>query len=202
MKYKILITITVTLIFLSACSPKYKLVQQKIPPEITTSSSQCLAQCETQMSTCKNSCQTQHSMCLAEQAEFAKQQYPKQLEIDTAALEAYYAKLSLYESQQRGYDAQSALYLKQAHEYKHLCKTALFNRASHCANAKAANYQYSTLSRPTAPKKPNKTTLEELTISSQEQCNKKCGCEQSYERCFISCGGKIETKRICVSNCD
>jgi hypothetical protein len=51
------------------------------------------------------------------------------------------------------------------------------------------------------PKRPLKPTIYELIDKFKRKCTMNCGCSNEYDRCFESCGGKIEHEKICVEYC-
>ena len=56
--------------------------------------------------------------------------------------------------------------------------------------------------RPREPWVPSKPSFEQILVNQQSFCSTNCGCEQSYDNCFVGCGGQVIPHKICVENCD
>jgi len=51
------------------------------------------------------------------------------------------------------------------------------------------------------PDRPEKPILLQLTRRFQSICSNNCNCSNDFSKCFISCGGDIEEKKVCIENC-
>ena len=56
--------------------------------------------------------------------------------------------------------------------------------------------------RPREPWVPVRPSFEQILVNQQSFCTTNCGCEQTYDNCFVGCGGVVIPHKICVENCD
>lgn len=54
------------------------------------------------------------------------------------------------------------------------------------------------------PNDPFKHNRRQTGLSRNDCSNDYCynNCDSDYNACFVNCGGSIETKQVCVMNCD
>ena len=52
---------------------------------------------------------------------------------------------------------------------------------------------------PEPPQRPS--YAEELGKLSAELCDRDCGCQPSYDACFLGCGGSMVPETRCIANC-
>lgn len=196
--------LTILMLILTGCGSKYQLVKQRHAPPINASSSACLQECRRQNSACTNNCSSRFNACLDEQKQRAEADWPNQLELYNAQLQTYYAEKSLYDQETAKVDAQKNFLIKKHNMYKRKCHNSEFNSAVYCKEAESARLRLRSLASdyPDKPQKPTKRSLRQLTSEYQRRCSQECGCEKLFDICFESCGGTIETKRICISGCD
>jgi hypothetical protein len=91
--------------------------------------------------------------------------------------------------------------LKRAYSFR--CKDKKMPIIRSCIEIKNIdndNIRLMELERPIKP--DNKPTISKLTSQFQKSCNKKCNCSNIYSKCFISCGGTIKYKKVCIENCE
>jgi hypothetical protein len=189
---------------LTGCGPKYKLVKQRQAPLNSQMVSACMQECRIQNNSCTNNCSSELKDCLNEQKQKAVADWPGKLELHNSQMQTYYAEKSLYDQHEANVNARRSSLMNTFNTYKYKCQNAVFNRASYCGKAEAARLQLLSALTDNAqePKKPKKLSLQKLTSEYQQVCSRDCGCEQSFDTCFESCGGTIQTKRICVSGCE
>lgn len=188
---------------LFGCGPKYELVKQRQAP-VGEAAANCMKECRIENSTCSSNCAAQSNICMDEQKIRATADWPHKLELFNVEMEAYHAQKSSYDQQKTKNQAEINTLTNTFNTYKYKCKSAVFNRSAYCAQAETARLQLlSALSdTPKEPKKPKKLSLAQLTSEYQESCSQECGCESTFDMCFQTCGGTVETKRVCVSGCE
>lgn len=194
----------VLVLLLTGCGPKYELVNQRKSPIGDPIAAECMQQCRTKNDSCARSCSSEKNACLTEQKERAANDWPAKSELFAAETQTYYAEKALYDQESRRISAEQKSLTRTFNDYKYKCKTSVFNRATYCSRAETTRLQLLALLSEGSdePKKPKKKSLSGLTKEYQKLCDQPCGCEESFEICFQSCGGTIETKRICVSGCE
>lgn len=196
---------TVTLIVLglliTACGARYNLVKDYIPPN-SVQGTQCLSKCSERNQICVDRCDAVHERCLQDARYSAEKNFP--VAIDdyslamneySSALEIYYLKLDAYEKEKQ----------RVSLELDHARIKCESNRERHrdwCETWKQRKLDYKRLRAPAKPRKPVKPTLESEAKRLQQDCNNVCSCGELYDNCYLSCGGRIVDRRICVSGCD
>jgi hypothetical protein len=198
------VVIVVLALIVAGCGPKYKLVKQRQAPPDSQTASDCMRECRIQNNTCTYRCSSERGVCLEEQKQRAVADWPNKLELFNAEMQTYHAEKSLYEQETRRINAQKNSLVSTFNTYKYKCQNSIFNRAAYCSQAETARLQLLSVlaENPKEPRKPKKWSLDKLTAEYQESCPQECSCEKSFDTCFESCGGTIETKRICVSGCE
>jgi len=189
MKYLILVC---SLLFLSACSPKYKVVKEYHPPKIAQSSEAtiCTGLCESKRSACKQKCESAFSSCQVKAHRIAKQRYAAKMQAYTNQLENYVDDMDA-----RNFDMNFSYFGYYGYPY-------YYPRYGGYANSlfwyDPMPYYYHTNYR----SKPQKPSLAQEKLKAEaEVCDLDCGCTQSFDSCYIGCGGQVVSKKICIENC-
>lgn len=52
---------------------------------------------------------------------------------------------------------------------------------------------------PPAPRKPSREAVR--AALEKEQCRADCGCQGSYDDCFVACGGRRSVETRCIAHC-
>ena len=189
MKY---ILIALTMLFFIGCSPKYRAVNEYIAPVSETGKVQ-LNDCQKTFSTCKEICKANFDICKVKAEKAAHESYDKKMIRYQAMLEQYANDMEMYELELdlMYFDGFGLGYGYGGFGYGY------------------GRYGYSPFGgmmmgpRPLfRPHKPRKPSLEaEIREAEMSICQIDCGCTKSYDNCFLSVGGKINTKQVCIENC-
>ena len=184
--------------FISSCGPKYKVVKSYIPPKDEA----CVEKCKLRLAECKNRCFENYRKCLKESTERAKKIYE-------ALYEDYQRSLQDYHFQYREYLFTLERFkriersLKEDYEfYNRICTKYKDREACRRRNYLKRFLRNLSYEKPLKPLKPVKPKYQRILSKERKTCSCDCGCMQDYDVCFQSCGGRIETKRICVEDCD
>ena len=190
MKYIIL---TISLLILSACSPKYKIVKEYHAPKISNSTQTpiCLGVCETNRNACKQTCDANFSSCQVKAHRIAQERYNAQMQRYTAQLERYVNEMQLdhfnayfYHFDYYGYPYYRSRYGNGYGGYGH------------------SLFWYDPMPFYSYAPKPKKPSLKIEQLKAEEEfCDKECACTQKFDNCYIGCGGEIVSKKVCIENC-
>ncbi len=182
MKYLLLLS---ALLFLSACSPKYKTLYNYNSPT-TQNGKLCVKSCKEKLATCKEICKSNFDICKVKAIKKAKLQYQQKLK-------AYYKALETYANQVQMHNLENELYFYSDFYYP--------GRGYGYWGPFGPYFMWDV--HPTYNiQKPKKPTLqEEIQKTELQECQIDCKCQVSYDNCFQGCGGKITQKKICIQNC-
>jgi len=188
MRYMILIFM---IVFLSACSPKYKVVKEYVAPKISNgNSSVCLGLCQSKKSSCKSSCKRAFDSCKPKALKVANKRYEQKMKEYIKALEDY-----ANQAQRNDFDLNFAYigpigrpyYYDSPYYRDHFFMDRMFWYEP--------RYNY-------LGPKPKKPTLEAEKLKAEgEICDLDCGCSDGYDECFMGCGGSVLNKKVCIENC-
>jgi len=188
-------------LLLSACSPQYKLVHDYYPPKQNKGMECINKQCTKNRNSCQNSCNNNFQNCLINQEKAAHHNYPILLDNYYHEMELYQSDLSLYHEKINNY-----------HLKKDNIKLKMNNALNHCNKKHKDDKQCSEyhhykkklkkIYRPYHPNQPIKPSLAHSIRDFQKSCSKNCQCDDLFNQCYIGCGGKIDTRKICISNCN
>ena len=189
MKYILLIA---SMLFLSACSPKYKVVKEYHPPKISqnaTSTSICLGNCEVKRTACKRTCESAFTSCQVKAHRIANQRYAKKMQAYTAKLENYVDEMQMNNFNMR-FDYFGYPFYRPRYGY---------GPYGGYANSL---FWYDPMPMYRHVPKPHKPSLEQEKLKAEtEFCDLDCACTQKFDDCYIGCGGEIASKKICIENC-
>ena len=95
MKYIILVF---SMLFFTACSPKYKVVKEYHPPKIANSSESaiCVGVCDSVRNACLTKCESAFSSCKVKAHRIANQRYAAKMQKYTTQLESYVNNIDDY----------------------------------------------------------------------------------------------------------
>lgn len=156
---------------LAACAPQTVMVKRYQPP-VDAAGQSCLKNCEAELSACQARCKAERDACEAQAEARARENLPKALEAYAAAMDQYRTEL-------------------------------LFWRL----NVWQDDWFYDRFRPRWAPRPfygwydpppqlpPGPPTLASEIARARAACRKDCGCQPSYEACFLGCGGRIIEER-------
>lgn len=196
------------LLGLGGCGPVYELRDEYRPPA-GASGKQCILDCEDRRSDCGSDCNRAYRRCVRHANEEAKDAYTQALEVYTAEMDAYRAEKTLYDREYHHYRHEKS---KLDDAYDHAKKRCKQNDPRACAHKKRVDDQLDRLRQDyygyegplhEEPEEPDKPSLEEETDRILAlRCDQTCSCQADFKSCYIGCGGRVETHRYCVENCD
>ncbi len=178
--------ILITVIFISGCSPKYKIATDYIPPT-SADAPVCLQSCEAKLKTCQSECQAKFEPCKLKANAHAKKVYNQKMANYVKELENYADVVEDYEFRMEMRYMRYGLYDYPFGPFYGVYDPFYIDPFPY--------YGHNT-------RKPRKPSLEAEELKAQAQmCNIDCGCSLSYDTCYKGCGGKIISKKICIENC-
>ncbi len=198
---KIFIITMGVFIFFVGCAPQYAIKNQYIPP-IKSKSNICLKNCALDKQACQTRCEEDYSDCLSYANERAKkiqvrsdENYKKRYARYLTRLNDY--NLNIFDWQNR--------YDERYSDWKYFNDKCSKNGDKYaCDREEDLRYIIRKLkiNRPREPREPRYISFDEILAKQQKTCSRKCGCQDNYDSCFLSCGGEIVPHKICVKNCD
>ncbi len=179
------IIVSLIVLLFSACSPKYKVVKEYKIPEASTNS---IKSCQYKRDSCKTNCQAKFASCRLKADRVAKERYEQKMKIYVKELEDYAREVEMYELEME-------LNYFEPFGYPY-CRAAPFYGGGFYRGVFWRD------PRMYIGAKPQKPSLEQERLKAQSEiCQLDCGCERLYDDCFMSHGGKIINKKICIKNC-
>ena len=183
MKYLLLV---LGIVFFTACTPKYKIIHTYSAPQ-SEGAKACVATCQEKLATCKALCKANFDVCKIKAEQIGKRRYNEKLKSYYQALENYANQVQQYNMDREFYFYNDFYYYGGPYGYR------------------GPFGPYWTWGPPTPMytlRKPVKPNLEqEIQLAQMQHCQIDCKCQNSYEQCFQSCGGKVISKKVCIENC-
>lgn len=190
-----------TFIFLVGCGPRYVIKNQYIPPAASGASA-CLNNCSYMRQSCQDQCQRSYQYCLDDAYMKAKA-----IEIDEQraydfAYSRYVMDMSHYRMRLHAWEREYNDYNRDLSHYQSQCERD--KDAYACKQRDELRNRMNRLkrSRPSKPWMPVRPSFEQILVNQQSFCTTDCGCDQTYDNCFVGCGGQVIPHKICVDNCD
>jgi len=192
MKY---IIVMFSMLLMTACSPKYKIVKEYHPPKIANSSESaiCLGVCESAKKACLSQCEASFSSCKVKAHRIAKQRYAAKMQKYTQALENYVNTIHDYRFE-RGF----INFSYAGYGYPYYYNPRYYGYANSLFWYDPMPFYVDSY----LPPKPKKPSLEREKLKAEaEFCDLDCGCAQKFDSCYIGCGGEVVHKKVCIENC-
>ncbi len=186
---------------MSACGgPKYVVKNRYIPPIVVKDNS-CLHICEEKFESCQKACENQYQSCMADVRLKAINIYEKDIAKYEKQLAVYQEEMRFFRQKITEYQENFKKLNDDFRFFKRICQEKQDRYA--CLRQKELkkeiyHFKQNKPFRPIRPKKPN---LEIIIKKLMITCHRDCGCQEIYDRCFLSCGGTIIPEKICVENC-
>jgi len=170
-------------LFFLGCSPKYKSVNEHILPS-SAQGQECISKCQKQYGSCKEICKANLEICKTKAIKVAKENYERKNREYVSRLERYVDEMRMHELNMNLY------YFNGPFGYGY--RWSYYPRSLFW-------YDSYPVIRPYRPIKPSLSL--EVEKATKEICDTDCGCTQTYDKCFVGCGGIIGTKEVCIENC-
>ncbi|WP_024954200.1 hypothetical protein [Sulfurospirillum arcachonense] len=188
-------------LFLVGCSPKYVVKKQYIPKK-EKSFAGCVQTCEVEKSVCKQDCKNQFDFCMSDAYTRSKDISNIEFLKYDEEYEEYLLKLSDYKRHRHQFDRN---YRKVENDYRYFRKRCARTKKhypcyrEHELNKKLLHMRSNVIVYPVAPIKPS---FEAILVKQQSFCKSNCGCDESFDRCYVECGGAVVPYKFCIKNCD
>ncbi|MCL7744315.1 hypothetical protein LV476_05030 [Guyparkeria hydrothermalis] len=170
-------------VLLAGCAgPRYATEVRYVPPTGEEGKS-CIQGCQTEQKACQADCQSQRESCIAN----------IQPTVDAA-----------FDQALRQYESERQVYMRERKFYQ------LDRRLSFSAHRAPFFRSYPDPfwyidhpyfeDPPVPPVAPGRAGIREQIIN--EECNADCGCQDTFDQCYVGCGGQVERRVVCVENCE
>ncbi len=200
-RYKYLSPIFLLIIFLFSCStsPEYKIEKLYLD-----GNKECIKTCQTKKLKCEKQCKSEYEKCINTAYKRAKEtynilvkQYEKELKIYNSLFDKY-----LHEYDQ--WFSKYSLIFDSYQYYRDRCqKDKKDSYSCYKYNQLKSELEHLRYLKPYPPNKPTPPDFKKILQDEKNNCINRCSkCEEQFDICFTTCGGKISIKKICVKNCD
>ena len=192
------IVVLMFIIFITACSPKYKIEKIYHPP----SDKNCLRECDREFNTCQENCQKNYQQCLKDSISRAKSIYDRLEREYQTKLDRYYRNYDRYLKELDAYNKQLSTYRKDYQFYAKICSQYKDREACQRKDYLKKKIKSIEYQKPNPPQKPSKIDFETVLKKERQACSCDCGCRELYDACYQGCGGRVEIRKICIEHCD
>lgn len=163
----------------AGCASKNPVYQSfyRYEPPVDSAGQACVESCVQKKGVCHKACTADYQSCVERIEPLVDVRYGEALKRHAAALDRYRWDLNLYHLQ------------------------LSLNRHDHFWPGHG-HYQPwfgPIYFPPVLPKTPGRDDV--LNQLKKEKCDAACGCQPSYDTCFVACGGKRISEEKCVVNC-
>lgn len=196
-----LFSLVLLLLVVTSCSPVYKVAHDYKPPS-TKRGLICLQGCQSQLKQCSQRCSVKYNNCSIKATSQAKKRLPKLLQAYPQKLEQWLNAKAQYQSELDWYEFRLDMArLRRDQHITHCVNEG--KKKSKCTRTYGYYLTDFPYSRPSfSVPRPKKPTLEgEASKIRQLNCSTDCGCQSSYRLCYTSCGGVVNSKKVCIKNC-
>ena len=168
--------------FLGCAGPRYQTVYRLEPPGDPAALA-CLADCERELGACTEDCRDRYAVCAEAVEAEGEARYQDALKRYEGARDQYRRDLDRY----------------------HLSLSIGWGRGGGWYGAGwhdpwwPYGFYGPRYYPPQPPQPPSRAAV--LASVRAQRCNSDCGCQPSYETCFIGCGGSKVPERRCIANC-
>ncbi len=187
---------------LGACAgPRWQTVYQYEPPAGPQAQT-CTQRCIDHQQSCRVSCEDRHQQCLYRAEINARDSYELSRHHYAREMQAWQIEYALYESDWRRHEHQRERLEYDQRHYGKRCKDDPRDRTA-CELAERAKRELRSLSshRPYPPSRPYTPSLSDEIAEAQSRCTRDCGCIETYNACYASCGGRVVPQQRCIDNC-
>lgn len=162
-------------ILLSGCAnPRYQTLYRYEPPADNEGRA-CLARCEPKLAACNAECKTTYEACVIRVAPEIEARYDE-------ALKRYNIEFNHYRQELLNYELHRSISWGYYSPYDPFF-------------AWPAPFYF----QPIPPHPPSREQIQARV--HQEKCPSDCGCQQTYDACFLSCGGQKIPETKCIAHC-
>jgi len=193
--------ILLSALLFSGCGPRYVIKNQYIPPT-QTNSQKCLNQCAQARGACQAQCQQRYQYCLDDAYGKAKAVEQEELRAYDMAYMRYQMDFTQFRHRLHTWERDYHDYGRDLSHFQSRCERE--KDAYSCKRRDELRNHLNRMKRdrPREPWVPVRPSFEDILVNQQSFCTTNCGCEQTYDNCFVGCGGTVIPHKICVENCD
>ena len=187
------------LLLCSACAPRYE--TQTIYQYPDNYRPQCFKNCKTNLFQCEQKSLNIYNQCMDKANARSKELYEYEIKKYNANVHNYAVKEKRYQQQKEAYQVK---FNDLSSDKKYFSERCNKNDKFACEKLVNINYALNKLSAPLSPikNKPQAPSLNAILKTQAQHCQQHNICQQEYNACFTSCGGKVIYKQVCVGNCD
>lgn len=160
----------------ASTNPVYQSSYRYEPP-VDSAGQICAEKCEQKKGVCQQACTADYQSCLTRIEPLVDLRYGEALKRYAAALDRYRRDLDMYHLQ-LSLSRRDPFWYGQGYRQPWLGPIYF---------------------PPVAPRTPSRDA--ELNLLKKEKCDVECGCQPSYDTCFLACGGKRVPEEKCIVNC-
>jgi len=192
------------LLLFTGCGPKYIIKSEYTPPPETKNSKLCLDNCQNKQIKCQENCQNNFQNCMLNAHDLAKKSEGQRIQNYQYQMQQYNIRYQEFSYRNMNYDREIQHLNSLSHMKDRECKKYGDKRSCMELSNIQKDLKHLKHKKPYPPVQPGYPDFNSLLLDQQEKCSilKDCGCENNYNQCFSSCGGKINFHQICVENCD
>lgn len=183
-----------------ACGPQYKIVHDYVPPENPLGLSCIQQQCANNQKVCQLECNDVFEMCMQRQEHQARADFPHLMEKYHAQMDTYHAEKALYNERYENYRLKLELLQDRQKFSLNTCRQQRVAK-KHCRSYHQYQREINDMTRPTRPYQPSKPSLKRNIRQAQRQCSRDCRCDKMFNKCYVGCGGKVNSRKVCIKNC-
>ena len=190
-------------------SPVYTIVNDYFPPENELGLNCIKQNCQTKLEQCNNDCQKIYQICLSKAEIKASEAYRIEASQYQMELLQYQIDKNIYDRQLSHYHKRKDKLNYNIKKYSKYCREEQKHKESdhrdkqeNCETVKYYKHQLKHLDKPDYIDEPHQPSLIELTKEFQSSCDQHCQCTPNYNQCYVSCGGQVQSRRLCTANCE
>jgi len=195
---KRLIVFLLPLFFFSCGGPEFVVKYKYVPPK---DSRECLKGCKEKLNSCLSSCSKRREVCLEKVRREAEKIYEKQLKVYSQKMASYSKALREYQNLLISWNEKFTSLYKDYRYFKSVCKKTKDYLACERKDELKSLLEDLNENKPKNPVKPASPDFDAIYYRLSSSCPTDCGCKDSYNACFLSCGGKLVPYKFCVKNC-
>ncbi|TCK03387.1 hypothetical protein [Phorcysia thermohydrogeniphila] len=199
MKKLLYVTTCLSLMLASCGSPRYIVKYKYVPPQ---NSKECLKSCEVKFEECQKSCNEKFQRCINKSWEEARKIYQAELLSYRKELSAYREKRRNYLNDLIEWNEQFKRVYRDYRFFSSICRRTKERYA--CERKRELRELLDTVKaeKPKKPSKPKEPSLDSIFREISSKCTTQCGCQELFNNCFVSCGGKLIPYKMCIENCE
>jgi len=188
----------------SGCGPRFIVKNEYVPPIETENSKKCLNTCNITSDFCQQKCQNNYKDCSDKAFNTAKNIEKQEVIKYNNEVRHYQDEYYRYERENRMFEDDYYRMNEELNRDNYECRKHNDRFSCDRANETKNRVEHLRHKKPYPPIQPEQPNFNVILSDQQRVCesSKECGCQNTYDQCFSSCGGKINFQRICVDNCN